>query len=78
MSGDHRRPSPVTTTPSRTLERRVTPNAISRGGAAAANKELVIFPLGDHNSIFSANRDEYLARLGRFLKCCTETANDNA
>jgi pimeloyl-ACP methyl ester carboxylesterase len=51
---------------------------VAWGGAAAGNKELVIFPFGDHNSIFFANRDEYLARLGRFLRRLTETANDNA
>jgi pimeloyl-ACP methyl ester carboxylesterase len=49
---------------------------IAWGGAAASNKEFVIFPLGEHNSIFFANRDEYLARLGRFFRRLTETAND--
>jgi pimeloyl-ACP methyl ester carboxylesterase len=38
------------------------------GGASRADKELAILPRGDHNSIFFANRDDYLARLGGFLE----------
>ncbi|MGM0559122.1 MAG: alpha/beta hydrolase [Myxococcota bacterium] len=34
---------------------------------AGGKSELVIFPRGDHNSIFHVNRDAYLERLGAFL-----------
>jgi pimeloyl-ACP methyl ester carboxylesterase len=38
--------------------------------AAGPDKELVILPNGDHNSIFAANADAYVAALGRFLARC--------
>jgi pimeloyl-ACP methyl ester carboxylesterase len=41
---------------------------VAWGGAPPADKELVVFPRGDHNRIFLENRDEYLDRLGRFLR----------
>jgi hypothetical protein len=34
---------------------------------AGDNAELVLFPRGDHNSIFHANREAYLERVGAFL-----------
>jgi pimeloyl-ACP methyl ester carboxylesterase len=37
------------------------------GGAPASDKELVLFEQGDHGTIFPANRDAYMARLGAFL-----------
>ena len=37
------------------------------GGAAAEDKELVIFEQGDHGTIFPANRDAYLEQLRQFL-----------
>lgn len=36
-------------------------------GAPREDKELVLFERGDHGSIFSANRADYLARVGAFL-----------
>jgi uncharacterized protein len=40
---------------------------VAWGGAAAGEKELVLFSRGDHNSIFLSNHDGYLASLRRFL-----------
>ena len=37
------------------------------GGAHADDKELVLFEQGDHGTIFPANREAYLTRLGAFL-----------
>lgn len=37
------------------------------GGAPAEDRELVLFEQGDHGTIFPANRETYLARLGAFL-----------
>jgi alpha-beta hydrolase superfamily lysophospholipase len=38
------------------------------GGAEATEKELVLFEQGDHGTIFPANRDAYVGRLGAFLQ----------
>ena len=40
-------------------------NHRAAGGEA---KELVLFPFGDHNSIFAANLPNYLQRLGAFME----------
>lgn len=37
---------------------------------ASPEKELVVLPRGDHNSILVANADQYLEALGRFLAAC--------
>ncbi|MGA3120467.1 MAG: alpha/beta hydrolase [Polyangiaceae bacterium] len=39
----------------------------SWGGAPATEKKLVIFPQGDHGTIYPANRAAYIAELGSFL-----------
>jgi pimeloyl-ACP methyl ester carboxylesterase len=35
--------------------------------AARADRQMLVFPRGDHNSIFMANAEEYLSRLSAFL-----------
>jgi pimeloyl-ACP methyl ester carboxylesterase len=35
--------------------------------APASRKHMRLFPQGDHNTVFRANQDEYLAALGEFF-----------
>lgn len=48
-------------------------HAVRNARWAGENAELVLFPRGDHNSIFHANRDDYLQRLGTFLRALTRS-----
>jgi uncharacterized protein len=41
---------------------------VSWGAGATQDKQLVLFPRGNHNTIFLTNSDEYLAHLGTFIE----------
>ena len=44
----------------------------NHAAAGSADKELVRFPMGDHNSILMMNYEAYMAKLGQFMaKVCT-------
>ena len=40
---------------------------VSWGAGATQDKQLVLFPRGNHNTIFSDNYDQYVSHLGRFI-----------
>jgi alpha-beta hydrolase superfamily lysophospholipase len=40
---------------------------VSWGGAPTKDKELILFPRGNHNTIFLENYDQYVAHLCRFI-----------